>query len=206
MVLEDVAFDVQVGEAVALWGHNGAGKTTAIRCLLGLSRCAGSLLVLDAPLERGGKEARRRLGYVPQELALHDDMRTDETLAFYARLKRVGGERPAEVLAEVGMAATLVGPSQDRWAGAGIAMLTPAQGIQLLEQVIQSPSTQVAVLSVDWSSQCRSYQGEALPPILTRFIHTPPSGSTPSGQASSGQPPGSPAPTSVPPADWPPPA
>ncbi len=105
VVLEDVAFDVQVGEAVALWGHNGAGKTTAIRCLLGLSRCAGSLLVLDAPLERGGKEARRRLGYVPQELALHDDMRTDETLAFYARLKRVGGERPAEVLAEVGMAA-----------------------------------------------------------------------------------------------------
>lgn len=105
VVLEDVAFDVRLGEAVALWGHNGAGKTTAIRCLLGLSRCTGSLRVLDAPRERGGKEARRRLGYVPQELALHDDMRTDETLAFYARLKKVDGKRPEEVLAEVGMAA-----------------------------------------------------------------------------------------------------
>jgi ABC-type multidrug transport system ATPase subunit len=59
--------------------------------------------VAGCDLRRDGKGVRRALGYVPQELTLHDDLRTRETLVFYARLKRVGQARVDEVLAEVGM-------------------------------------------------------------------------------------------------------
>ncbi|HMB71898.1 MAG TPA: nitrous oxide reductase family maturation protein NosD, partial [bacterium] len=103
--VDGLDLDVAPGEALALWGHNGAGKTTAIKCLLGLLPCRGEIRVAGRDLRRDGKGVRRALGYVPQELTLHDDLRTRETVAFYARLKKVPAVRVGEVLEEVGMTA-----------------------------------------------------------------------------------------------------
>jgi nitrous oxidase accessory protein len=103
--VDGLDLDVAPGEALALWGHNGAGKTTAIKCLLGLLPCRGEIRVAGRDLRRDGKGVRRALGYVPQELTLHDDLRTRETVAFYARLKKVAAARVGEVLEEVGMTA-----------------------------------------------------------------------------------------------------
>ena len=105
VALDDFTVDVPAGEAVALWGRNGAGKTTAIRCLLGLHRFRGDVFVHGRDARRAGKSARRLLGYVPQELAFHDDLRAEETLRFYAELKGVSSERIRPVLEEVGMSA-----------------------------------------------------------------------------------------------------
>ena len=102
--VDDLSFVVAPGEAVALWGPNGAGKTTAIRCVLGLLGFEGSIAINGFDVRRQGKAARRRLGYVPQELALHDDLRALEALHFYGRLKRAAPNRPQQVLAEVGLA------------------------------------------------------------------------------------------------------
>jgi nitrous oxidase accessory protein len=96
-------FDVAKGEAVALWGRNGAGKTTAIKCILGLLRSEGEIQVAGCDLKRDGKGVRRSLGYVPQELALQEDLGTLETLEFYARLKKVPAARAQEVLTDVQM-------------------------------------------------------------------------------------------------------
>lgn len=104
MAVNDVSFDVAAGEAVALWGPNGAGKTTAIRCVLGLLAFEGKIEVNRNDIRKRGKAARRSLGYVPQELALHDDLRTLEALHFYGRLKRAPRDRPRKVLADVGLA------------------------------------------------------------------------------------------------------
>jgi len=101
--LKDVSFAIATGEAVALWGPNGAGKTTAIRCVLGLLRYEGRIEIHGVDARKNPKAARRVLGYVPQELCLHDDMKALEALHFYARLKRVERNRPATVLAEVGL-------------------------------------------------------------------------------------------------------
>jgi ABC-2 type transport system ATP-binding protein len=74
--------DLQVGpgEVVGLLGANGAGKTTLIRILLGLLRpSAGQVLLFGEPPSR---RVRRRIGYVPQELGLYDDLTPAENMTF----------------------------------------------------------------------------------------------------------------------------
>lgn len=88
--VDGVSFDVQPGEAVALWGANGAGKTTALRCLLHLTPFSGEVTIAGLDVKKQGKAARFQVGFVPQELSFHDDMTVVETLTFYARLKKVG--------------------------------------------------------------------------------------------------------------------
>lgn len=87
--VDDLSFSVKAGEAVALWGANGAGKTTALRCLLGLLPFEGSVTIAGEDVQKRGKAARRLMGFVPQELNFHDDMTVAETIMFYARLKKV---------------------------------------------------------------------------------------------------------------------
>ena len=103
--VDDLSFEVAPGEAVALWGANGAGKTTVIRSLLGLLSARGELRVNGFDARRQGKQARAAVGYVPQELAFYDDLSARETLLFYARLKHIAAHRVDEVLNEVGLSA-----------------------------------------------------------------------------------------------------
>jgi Cu-processing system ATP-binding protein len=81
---------LRAGECVGLVGHNGAGKTTLIKMMLGLVRpSSGSVLVLgEDPAAGAAARARREIGYLPENVALHPSMTGAETLAFYARLKR----------------------------------------------------------------------------------------------------------------------
>jgi nitrous oxidase accessory protein len=97
------SFEVRSGEALALWGDNGAGKTSVIRCILGLERFEGRIGVGSVDLARNGKRVRRLVGYVPQELAFYDDLTARETLVFYGKLKRIPTGRAGEVLADVGL-------------------------------------------------------------------------------------------------------
>lgn len=85
----DLSFEVLPGQAVALWGANGAGKTTALRCLLGLLPYQGKVTVAGMDVQRQGKAVRQMVGFVPQELNFHDDLTAAETLAFYASLRKV---------------------------------------------------------------------------------------------------------------------
>lgn len=105
--LEDVSFEVRDGEAVALWGHNGAGKTTVIRCLLGLVTYQGQASIGGHDATDDGKEARRLVGYVPQELSFFDDLGVGETLLFSAGLRRTAVTRIEEVLEQVGLTAEI---------------------------------------------------------------------------------------------------
>ncbi|MBI3969337.1 MAG: nitrous oxide reductase family maturation protein NosD [Chloroflexi bacterium] len=99
-------FDLRAapGEIVALWGPNGAGKSTVLKCVLGLVGCSGQILVGNVDARRNGKRARRVLGYVPQDVALAEDLTVAETIAFFADLKRVGRDRSQELLELVGIA------------------------------------------------------------------------------------------------------
>lgn len=98
--LDSVSFSIEAGETLALWGANGAGKTTAIRCLLGVHSFEGSLIVDSIDVQKNGKAARKKIGYVPQEMAFFD-MSVYDTLQFYARLKKVKETEIASALETV---------------------------------------------------------------------------------------------------------
>jgi len=100
-VLDGVSFETRPGELVLLLGGNGAGKSTLLRCLLGLVSYQGSISIDGLDPLRQGREARRRIGYMPQGLALHLDLTVAETLRFYSDLRRAPASRVDRLLAEV---------------------------------------------------------------------------------------------------------
>ena len=103
--VDHVSFEVEAGQSVALWGENGAGKTTALRCLLGVIPFDGEVYLSELDLARQGKAARRRMGFVPQEISFHDDMTVKETLLFYARIKKtdIYSNQAGELLDRLGL-------------------------------------------------------------------------------------------------------
>ena len=75
IALDGVSFDVPPGTVFALLGENGAGKTTAIRIMLGLANAnRGKSTVLDLDSRTKGQEIRGRVGYVPEHPTLYDWM------------------------------------------------------------------------------------------------------------------------------------
>ena len=92
--VDQVNLSLHPGEVVGLLGANGAGKTTLIRMLLGLlPASAGQVLLFGGPPSR---QARRRLGYVPQGLGLYDDLTAAENLAFAAAVFGRGRQAPQQ--------------------------------------------------------------------------------------------------------------
>src|SRR5690625_5890085 len=84
-VLKDVTFNVERGKLTGFVGGNGAGKTTAMRIILGvLGAHGGSVSMNGRPLDAA---ARRSFGYMPEERGLYPKMRAAEQLAYLARLR-----------------------------------------------------------------------------------------------------------------------
>ncbi len=92
-VLRGVSFDVPAGSVVALLGSNGAGKTTTLKCILGVIGFEGDVAVADTPVRTHGKDARRRIGYVPQLPSLGESDTCAQALQFIADLKGVAHDR-----------------------------------------------------------------------------------------------------------------
>lgn len=82
-------FDLQVrrGEIFGLLGPNGSGKTTAISCILGLLDFeAGDIRVLGEQMTPSAYELRRRIGIVPQEVAVFDELSVEENIDYFCSL------------------------------------------------------------------------------------------------------------------------
>ena len=86
--LSHVSLSVKRGEVFGLLGPNGAGKTTLIKVLLGiLHPNQGSATVLDLPA--GSKSARRKIGYLPENLVFPRHHTGRSALYFYGRLSEM---------------------------------------------------------------------------------------------------------------------
>jgi Cu-processing system ATP-binding protein len=104
--VQDVSFELPAGETVALVGHNGAGKTTLLKLMLGLAHpTAGTITVLGEDPAQGQFAARRRLGYLPENVAFNAALTGREILSFYARLKGEPVAKALPLLDRVGLGA-----------------------------------------------------------------------------------------------------
>lgn len=85
VAVDAVSLTARAGEIVGLLGPNGAGKSTIINCLAGLLKpTSGRVRVLGHDVVAEPIAARRRLGVVPQELALYEELSAAENLAYWA--------------------------------------------------------------------------------------------------------------------------
>ena len=85
-VVAGIDLDLRPGECFGLLGPNGAGKTTTLRMCLGLiDPDGGSISVLGLPVPRAAREARARVGVVPQMDNLDPDFTVRENLLVYGR-------------------------------------------------------------------------------------------------------------------------
>ncbi len=108
VAVDDVSFTVGRGEIFGLLGPNGAGKTTTIGCIAGiLTPDRGHVRVMGHEVHKQGREARRHLGLVPQDVALYEDLSAEENLAFWGRAHGLRGaslrERIREALERIGL-------------------------------------------------------------------------------------------------------
>ena len=73
--VDGVSFQVRQGQTVGLIGPNGAGKSTTVGMICGLLLPDTGTITLDgAPVGQGASPAKANIGYVPQDLALYEDL------------------------------------------------------------------------------------------------------------------------------------
>jgi ABC-2 type transport system ATP-binding protein len=107
VAVDDVTFEVGAGQIVGLLGPNGAGKTTTVSMIAGLLKCdRGEVLIGGHPLGGDTDPVKRRVGVVPQDLALYDELTARDNLRFFGALYNLSG---APLSAAITSALGLVG-------------------------------------------------------------------------------------------------
>ena len=97
--VDDVAFEIDRGQVVGFLGPNGAGKSTTMRMITQyFEPDAGEIRLDDVPLSDLGREAKRRIGFLPENNPLYGEMQVSEYLEFVARLRELrGAERQSAI-------------------------------------------------------------------------------------------------------------
>ena len=85
--VDHITFDVRRGEIFGFLGANGAGKTTAMRMLCGLSRpTSGEGTVAGCDIRTGAEQIKRRIGYMSQRFSLYEDLTVEANLRLFATI------------------------------------------------------------------------------------------------------------------------
>jgi ABC-2 type transport system ATP-binding protein len=103
-----ITFHVEPGEVFGFLGANGAGKTTAIRMLIGaLAPTSGSATVAGYDIRTQADQVRRRIGYMSQKFSLYEDLTVRENITLYGGIYGVSSRdivsRTGAILARIGL-------------------------------------------------------------------------------------------------------
>jgi len=90
--LNQFSMNIETGTIFGLLGPNGAGKTTLMSILNGLSSFQeGEIEIFGIPLQNNLKEIRKRCTFIPQSLALYENLSVIENLRFFAGIQSING-------------------------------------------------------------------------------------------------------------------
>lgn len=103
--LTELSLQLAEGEVLGLLGHNGAGKSTAMKLVLGvLAPSHGTVRVLGQdPRGPHARELRLQLGYLPENVSFYDNLTGREVLRYFATLKRISHAQADQLLERVGL-------------------------------------------------------------------------------------------------------
>jgi ABC-2 type transport system ATP-binding protein len=101
VAVNSVSFCAHRGETVGLLGPNGAGKTSTVSIIAGLlSADSGEVLIEGEPVRSDTDPLKRRIGLVPQDMALYEQLSAQDNLKFFAALYSLAGRRANAAIAE----------------------------------------------------------------------------------------------------------
>lgn len=108
VAVDHLSLQVKKGEIYGLLGPNGAGKSTIIQMIVGLLKLDGGTIELDGySVQRDPLEVKRRIGIVPQDIAIYENITARKNVLFFAKLYGLKGEllqkRTNEALELVGL-------------------------------------------------------------------------------------------------------
>lgn len=118
-----ITFAVEKGEIFGFLGANGAGKTTAMKMLIGISKpTAGKATVAGFDVFTQAEDIKKNIGYMSQKFALYDDLTVKENITFFGGIyglsRKLIKEKSAVLIEELGLekvANTLVGALPLGW-------------------------------------------------------------------------------------------
>lgn len=152
--VEDLSFTVGPGEIFGLLGPNGAGKTTSIRMILDIIKPDhGRISVLGGPMSEATKA---RIGYLPEERGLYNDMTLQDTLLFLGRLKGLD-RRTAQTRVEIYLRAV------ELWEARSRKIEALSRGMNQKAQFVAATLHEPALIIID-----EPFSG--LDPVNTRII------------------------------------
>ncbi|MBS3949259.1 MAG: ABC transporter ATP-binding protein [Peptococcaceae bacterium] len=101
LALDNVSLRIPEGCIFGLIGPNGAGKTTLINAIISMTKIdSGEIMVFGQSLDTADREFKAKLGVVPQEIALYDDLSVYQNLDFFGRLYGLRGIKLKENIKE----------------------------------------------------------------------------------------------------------
>ena len=118
VAVDGVSFDVAAGETVGLLGPNGAGKTSTVSMISGLlTPDSGEILIEGRAMSGETDPVKRKIGLVPQDLALYDELSAVENLSLFGALYDLSGAKLKSAIAEALDMAGLADRAKDKVRG-----------------------------------------------------------------------------------------
>jgi ABC-2 type transport system ATP-binding protein len=116
VAVQDLSLTIEDGEIMGIIGHNGAGKSTALKMILGLvAPTSGQIKVMGRDMAKESTYVKQFVGYLPEESPLYENMTVTEYLTFFSELYKLPRRQAAKRIGE--LLDSLKLPERDRLTG-----------------------------------------------------------------------------------------